>query len=253
VSRGRVSDAVPLLDEAMAAAISGELRPSTSRMVYCTTVGTCQQLADFRRAGEWTDATERCNARESIVPLGGDCRVHRAGILRVRGAWDEAEDEARSACKLVEGNDYDSGKAMYEIGEIRLRRGDLLAAEDWFQQAYGKGSPSQPGIALLRLAQGRPADAFSSISKAVARTPHLRIAPCGTTPGPAEPTRVCPLAAAPVLQTPTATASLTPWRPTLALIRRSRAPRHPRPTTKRRWTTGHLTSTMTSGRPCLTC
>jgi class 3 adenylate cyclase len=167
VSRGRVSDAVPLLDEAMAAAISGELRPSTSRMVYCTTVGTCQQLADFRRAGEWTDATERCNARESIVPLGGDCRVHRAGILRVRGAWDEAEAEARSACELVENNDFDSGKAMYEIGEIRLRRGDLLAAEDWFQQAYGKGSSSQPGIALLRLAQGRPADAFSSISNAL--------------------------------------------------------------------------------------
>ncbi|HEY8952850.1 MAG TPA: adenylate/guanylate cyclase domain-containing protein [Candidatus Dormibacteraeota bacterium] len=167
VSRGRVSDAVPLLDEAMAAAISGELRPSTSRAIYCTTVGTCQQLADFRRAGEWTEATERCNARESIVPLGGDCRVHRAGILRVRGAWDEAEAEARSACELVEGNDYDSGKAMYEIGEIRLRRGDLLAAEDWFEQAYGKGSPSQPGIALLRLAQGRPEDAFSSISNAL--------------------------------------------------------------------------------------
>jgi hypothetical protein len=127
VSRGRVSDAVPLLDEAMAAAISGELRPSTSRIIYCTTVGTCQQLADFRRAGEWTEATERCNARESIVPLGGDCRVHRAGILRVRGAWDEAEAEARSACaEFAGGNDFDPGQAMYEIGEIRLRRGDLL-------------------------------------------------------------------------------------------------------------------------------
>ncbi|MDO8614530.1 MAG: adenylate/guanylate cyclase domain-containing protein [Dehalococcoidia bacterium] len=169
VSRGRVSDAVPLLDEAMAAAISGELRPSTSRTVYCTTVGTCQQLADFRRAGEWTEATERCNARESIVPLGGDCRVHRAGILRVRGAWDEAEAEARSACDELFGGNHniEMGRAMYEIGEIQMRRGDLLTAEDSFQQTHSAWGVAQPGIALLRLAQGRPEDAFSSIKSAL--------------------------------------------------------------------------------------
>jgi class 3 adenylate cyclase len=178
VSRGRVSDAVPLLDEAMAAAISGELRPSTSRNIYCTTVGTCQQLADFRRAGEWTEATERCNARESIVPLGGDCRVHRAGILRVRGAWDEAEAEARSACDELFGGNHnvEMGRAMYEIGEIQMRRGDLLAAEDSFQQAHSAFGAAQPGMALLRLAQGRPEDSFSSIKNALAYQTANRLA-----------------------------------------------------------------------------
>ncbi|HEY8767339.1 MAG TPA: adenylate/guanylate cyclase domain-containing protein [Dehalococcoidia bacterium] len=169
MNRGAVGEAIPLLDEAMAAAISGELRPSTSCFIYCTTVGTCQQLADFRRAGEWTEATERCNARENIVPLSGDCRVHRAGVLRVRGAWDEAEAEARSACdELPEGNQPHVGQALCEIGEIHLRRGDLATAEDSFQRAYSIGIPPQPGLALLRLAQGRPEDASSSISNALA-------------------------------------------------------------------------------------
>jgi len=156
MNRGAVGEAIPLLDEAMAAAISGELRPSTSCFIYCTTVGTCQQLADFRRAGEWTEATERCNARENIVPLSGDCRVHRAGVLRVRGAWDEAEAEARSACdELPEGNQPHVGQALCEIGEIHLRRGDLATAEDSFQRAYSIGIPPQPGLAEEALLAGR--------------------------------------------------------------------------------------------------
>ncbi len=137
---------------------------------------TCQDLADFRRAGDWTEATERCNARESIVPLSGDCRVHRAGVLRVRGAWDEAEAEARSACDDLFGGNHniEMGQAMYEIGEIQMRRGDLVAAEDSFQQAHT--GVAQPGVALLRLAQGRPEDAFSSIKNALAYQTANRLA-----------------------------------------------------------------------------
>jgi class 3 adenylate cyclase len=185
--RAEVEEAIPLMDEAMAAAISGELRPFTSQRFYCDTVGAYQQLAEFRRAGEWTDAVERCNARENVVYLAGDCRVHRAGILRVRGSWDEAEAEATSASDgyFISGTHHE-GMALYEIGEIRLRRGDLPAAEDLFQQAANSGFPPQPGLALLRLAQGRPEDALSSIRNALASEIVTRLDRAGMLPAQAE-------------------------------------------------------------------
>lgn len=173
VNRGAIEEAMPLLDEAMAAVVSGELRPGTSCEIYCRTVHTCQLLGDYRRASEWTDAAERCNARENIAHLTGECRTHRAAVLRARGSWDEAEAEAKSACDfdLFLDAGVHLGRALYDIGEIRLRRGDFAAAEDYFQQvATGSqlSNPPQPGLALLRLAQGRPEDALSSIRNALA-------------------------------------------------------------------------------------
>ncbi len=188
VYRGAVEEAIPLLDEAMAAAVSGELRPGTSCEIYCRTVGTCQRLGDYRRAGEWTDAAERCNARENIAHLTGECRTHRAAVLRVRGSWDEAEAEAKSACDydLLLDAGHHHGQALNEIGEIRLRRGDLAAAEDLFQQAANTGRTPQPGLALLRLAQGRPEDALSSIRNALASEIIDRLDRAGMLPAQAE-------------------------------------------------------------------
>jgi tetratricopeptide (TPR) repeat protein len=106
--------------------------------------------------------------RESIVPASGDCRVHRAGVLRWRGAWSEAEADALTGCEELAGNVIHVGLAQYEIGEIRLRRGDLTAAEDAFARAYEMGRSPQPGLALLRLAQGKVDAAAALIEKALA-------------------------------------------------------------------------------------
>lgn len=188
VNRGAVEEAIPLLDEAMAAAVSGELRPGTSCEIYCRTVGTCHRLGDYRRAGEWTDAAERGNARENIAHLTGECRTHRAAVLRVRGSWDEAEAEAKFVCEydLLLDSGGHKGQALQEIGEIRLRRGDFSAAEDFFQQAANTGRTPQPGLALLRLAQGRPEDALSSIRNALASEIIDRLDRAGMLPAQAE-------------------------------------------------------------------
>jgi class 3 adenylate cyclase len=188
VNRGAVEEAIPLLDEAMAAAVSGELRPGTSCEIYCRTVGTCHRLGDYRRAGEWTDAAERGNARENIAHLTGECRTHRAAVLRVRGSWDEAEAEAKFVCDydlLLDAGGH-KGQALQEIGEIRLRRGDFAATEDVFQQAANTGRTPQPGLALLRLAQGRPEDALSSIRNALASEIIDRLDRAGMLPAQAE-------------------------------------------------------------------
>jgi class 3 adenylate cyclase len=168
VHLGRVDEALAAIDEAMAAAVSGSLRPRTASNIYCQTLTVCGDLGDYRRAGEWTVAAQRCCVRESIVPASGECRIHRAGVLRWRGAWNEAEADARVGCAEIGGNLLHLGIAEYEMGEIRLRKGDLQAAEEAFERAHEMGRPPYPGLALVRLAQGKLEAATAMIEEALA-------------------------------------------------------------------------------------
>ncbi|MDP2674407.1 MAG: adenylate/guanylate cyclase domain-containing protein [Dehalococcoidia bacterium] len=176
VAKGQLAEGMALLDEAMVAAVSGELGPATTGTIYCAMITTCERLADYRRAGEWTDAAQRWCGRQSISGFPGLCRVHRAEILRLRGAWDKAEEEAALARDELQGfNMRATGEAFYQIGEIRLRVGDLAAAEEAFRQAHGLGTDPQPGLSLLRLAQGNTEAAASSIRRALADRPSDRL------------------------------------------------------------------------------
>ena len=62
------------------------------------------------------------------------------------------------------------GQAWYELGEIELRRGDLAAAEAAFERAASFGKDPQPGLAMLRLAEGDEAVALALL-RAVSRMP----------------------------------------------------------------------------------
>ena len=168
VMRGDVDEGMALMDEATAPAISGELAPYNTAVVYCNTITACKELADFRRGGEWSDAAKRWCERQSIAGFPGMCRVYRASFMQMRGAWDEAEAEARQACEeLPMFNVAYAAAAFYELGEIRLRAGDLDAAEKAFEEAHRLGHDPQPGLALLRLAQGRIDGACSCIERAL--------------------------------------------------------------------------------------
>lgn len=170
VEKGQVSEGLALLDEATVAAVSGELRPWTTGIIYCNAISTCESLADYRRAGEWTEAAKRWCQRLAITGFPGICRVHRAEIIRLRGAWAEAEQEAKHACEELKrfGMLNYAGEAFYEIGEIRLRMGDLAAAEEAFKQAHELGREPEPGLSSLRLAQGKREMATTSIKRALA-------------------------------------------------------------------------------------
>jgi class 3 adenylate cyclase len=172
VARGDVDDGLALLDEATVAGVSGELAPNVTGMVYCNMISTCQELAEYRRAGEWTEAAQRWCERQAISGFPGLCRVHRAEIIRLRGAWAEAEQEARQACTelMDHGLPAFAADGFHEIGEIRMRMGDLAAAEEAFRQANELGRDPQPGLALLRLAQGKPDAAASLIRRSLEET-----------------------------------------------------------------------------------
>jgi class 3 adenylate cyclase len=169
VGMGRVDDGLALIDESTVAAVSGELDPLTTGRVYCLTISVCRDLADWRRAVEWTDAAERWCRRESVSGFPGICRVYRAEIMHLRGSWADAEREAKRACEeLTRYELLYGGEAQYEVGEVRLRVGDLDGAREAFRQAHELSREPEPGRSLLRLAEGDAQGANNSIKRALA-------------------------------------------------------------------------------------
>lgn len=166
---GRVGEGMALLDEGMTMVVGGELQPDAAGYVYCGMIGACSKLGDYGRAAEWTEATLRWCERESVPAFPGVCRVHKAELMRLRGSLTQAEEEARLACEeLPRYNLYSGlGPANYEIGEIRRQMGDFSAAEEAYARAHEYGYVPQPGLSLLRLAQGKVEAATAGIRQAV--------------------------------------------------------------------------------------
>jgi class 3 adenylate cyclase len=168
VVSGEVEQGLMLLDEATAAATGGGLQPFAAGFIYCCTIESCQDVGDYRRAAEWTEAANRWCDSLDVRGMPGACRVHRASIMRLRGNWPEAEEQALSACEeLHDFNRFVTAIGYYEIGEIRRRQGDFAAAEEAYGKANEWGHVPQPGLALLRLAEGKVEAAVAGIRHAL--------------------------------------------------------------------------------------
>ena len=166
---GNPTEGVRLLDEASAAALSGELEPFSTGLVYCVTITSCNGVGDLRRAAEWTKAAKRWCSKQDVPGFPGACRIHHSTLLRLNGEWAEAEAEALRACDEVQEYDpYATGIGWYEVGEIRRFRGDFAAAEEAYRQAKIWRREPEPGLSLLRLAQGKVEAAARGIERSLA-------------------------------------------------------------------------------------
>jgi hypothetical protein len=169
--KGDVREGARRLDEAMAGAIGGDLTMMATGIVYCRTLCASLALHDFRRAIEWAEAIEHCRTANGMGGFPGDCRTHRAEALFMHGAWTEGETEAQLATTESEvWHRPHAGMALYELGAINLRLGNLERAERAFLEAHAHGHSPQPGLALLRLAQGNHGAAEEAIADALSES-----------------------------------------------------------------------------------
>lgn len=173
IHSGRVREGLVLLDEAMLAAANDELMPIFTGLVYCSTIAACCQIYAMDRAREWTEALAAwCEARPQLAIFNGICMVHRAEIMQINGEWPRAIAEARNAQRRLEApaDSKTAAAACYQEGEIQRLRGEFAAAEDSYRKASRLGQEPQPGLALLRLAQGRTEQAAAAIRQVTGAT-----------------------------------------------------------------------------------
>jgi class 3 adenylate cyclase len=171
IQTGEIDRGLALLDEASASAMCGDVGAFTAGIVYCMTISACQDVGDYRRAVEWTEAANRWCDTLDVTGFPGACRIHRAEALRLRGDWPAAEAQALAACEELQ--DFDqmiTANGHYEIGEIRRRRGDFAGAEEAYRRANELGKTPQPGLALVRLAEGKIEAAVAGVARALEET-----------------------------------------------------------------------------------
>jgi DNA-binding CsgD family transcriptional regulator len=166
MQQGCIEQGLALLDEAMVAVIAGELSPIMTGLIYCSVIDSCRQVYAIARASEWTSALARwCAQQPQLVNFTGKCLVHRAEVMQLHGAWPDAIAEVRRACA-----GHPPAAAFYQQGEMHRLQGEFKAAEEAYREASRRGFEPQPGLALLRMAQGRVEDAVAAIRRVTMST-----------------------------------------------------------------------------------
>jgi DNA-binding CsgD family transcriptional regulator len=170
--QGRLVEGLPLLDEAMLAVTSDRLSPLVTGLIYCGAIAACQQSYALDRAREWTAALNGwCEAQPQMATFAGACLVHRSEIMQLGGEWPCALEEARRAsAHLRRLKDVEAGNAFYQEGELHRLAGQLAEAEQAYAQASEHARDPQPGLALLRMAQGKLDVAAAATRRVLAAT-----------------------------------------------------------------------------------
>jgi DNA-binding NarL/FixJ family response regulator len=173
VRLGRVEQGLRLVDEVMISVTAGELSPVVTGLLYCSVISYCQDMFQLSRAQAWTQAlTQWCDQQPEMVAHTGQCLIHRAEVTELRGDWRLALREARRATAQFAKtmNASAAGHALYRQGEVHRVRGRFEQAEAAYRKAARSGYEPQPGLALLRLAQGRTLAAANAIRRALAES-----------------------------------------------------------------------------------
>src|SRR5918992_1418048 len=168
IYNGDIDEGKLLLNEVNAAAYEGGIQPYDTLVIYCNAIGTCRDVAAFDEASQWTERAQLFCDENAVAPFPGMCRINRAEVMRYEGKLADAETAATEASRLLEGwAPRLAGAAYAEVGEVRLRLGELAKAEEAFDQADDLGRDPEPGRSLLLLARGKPAAALASLRHAL--------------------------------------------------------------------------------------
>lgn len=169
---GKVREGLAVLDEAMMEVVGGSIAAPAAGVVYCSVIDACDEVFDLRRAQEWTQALSSwCDEQSGMISFTGECLVRRAAIKQFRGEWRDALAEAELACqRLVIADTYAAGMGWYRLGELHRLHGSLDAADQAYRKSVEFGDDPQPGLGLLRLAQGKGQAGMAAIQRALDET-----------------------------------------------------------------------------------
>ena len=164
---GDVDSAMRLFDEIMISITGDDVSPILTGILFCAVLLECRAVLDVRRAYEWSEVlNDWCDKQENPVPFRGQCLVHRSELMQLHGRWQDALDEAaRAIDQLTEPPRSPLGAACYQKAEVHRVRGEFAEAEEAYASAARVGLDPQPGLALLRFAQGRLDAAESAIRR----------------------------------------------------------------------------------------
>jgi DNA-binding CsgD family transcriptional regulator len=103
------------------------------------------------------------------VAFTAACLVRRAEIMQLHGEWPGAIAEARRACERVTHvpGRTPPAAAFYQQAEVHRLRGEFGRAEASYREASRGGWDPQPGLSLLRLAQGHVETAAAAMRRAL--------------------------------------------------------------------------------------
>lgn len=167
---GSPNEGLSQLDEIMLAVEGREVSPLVTGILYCSVIDVCHEVFDLQRAQAWTNAlTDWCSAQPDLVPFQGECQVHRAQVLQLHGAWPAALDVTESVTqqRLRRSPGPAVGLAWYQKAELHRLQGQFDQAEEAYRQSSRLGHVPEPGLVLLRLAQGQVESAVAGVSRAL--------------------------------------------------------------------------------------
>lgn len=151
VRRGEVAEGLRCLDQAAAAAASGEVGDHfSSGAIMCQVLSGYERVRDYERAAQWCESFQLLTARRKVRPLGSLCRSYYAGLLMMRGLWTEAEAALALGNRPVA---WVGQRSLARLGELRLRQGRHDEAEALFHRV-AHHPEAQLGLAALALERG---------------------------------------------------------------------------------------------------
>jgi DNA-binding NarL/FixJ family response regulator len=165
---GEVQRGLSRFDEAMLTATEKGSTELVRGLVYCSVIAGCQMVFAVDHAREWTAVLGKWSDTQPQMAFSGTCRVHRAEIMQIGGAWKDALAEIEKLPIGPRAGGINAAAAAYQEGEIHRARGEYADAESAYVRVAEAGGDTQPGLALLRLSQGRIEDATGGIRRVLA-------------------------------------------------------------------------------------
>ena len=138
VAAGRVGEGMRRLDQATAAAVVGEISDvRLVEVVCCHLIDACKRVRDFDRAGEWCRRVQEISERYDDAEMFATCRTEYADLLIWQGAWADAEDVLRAACRELGRVPRREADGLVKLAELRRRQRRIREALALLDEAGG--------------------------------------------------------------------------------------------------------------------